>query len=618
MCGIAGIYNFERRAPVPDGHLEAMADAVQHRGPDGFGYRRQPGYGLAHRRLSIVDLEAGAQPMGDEAHGIWVTFNGEIYNFPDLKATLESKGYAFKTRCDTEVLIHGWKEWGEQLPTHLRGMFSFALLDEKRHVLFGARDRLGKKPFHYAKTKDRLLFASELKSILALDVNRDLNREALGQFLCLRYVPDPHTIFESISKLPPGHSITVTENGRLETRPYWKLSFGDPSPKSEAQLTEEILELFDEATRIRLMGDVPLGAFLSGGVDSFAVVESMSRASGNPVIACTMGFEDKRFDERQYARDAAKKTGAILNEELVTTKDLADLDWFANTYDEPFSDASAIPTYHVSRLARRHVTVALSGDGGDESFAGYRRYKFDVAENRLRRFVPRFFARTMGAIYPKADWLPRVLRAKRTFQNLGCSPEEAYARSVSANLPSEMLPLLRFDTSGLDPLAPIKNAWRASDGQDTLSRACAADFATYLPGDILVKVDRASMAVSLEVRAPLLDHLVVEAAARIPSTLKLKDGQMKGFLRRALEPRLGSEVMTRKKQGFSVPLPNWFRGELGDQLEVALQSEKLNHWIDTEGVRKALARHRSGRHNHSEVLWAMYALHRFLDRWTSA
>ncbi|HMS16538.1 MAG TPA: asparagine synthase (glutamine-hydrolyzing) [Planctomycetota bacterium] len=615
MCGISGIFNLDRQRLVSEEPLKAMANAMIHRGPDGHGYRTGPGYGLAHRRLSIVDLESGAQPMTDDRQELWVTFNGEIYNFLDLRAELEALGHRFHTRCDTEVLLHGYRAFGKDLPKRLRGMFAFAIVDERNHTLFAARDRLGKKPFHYALTTSGLSFASELKSILALGMNRRIDTTALTQFLCLRYVPDPLTIFQGIQKLPPGCSMFVDERGRVHIEHYWELTFGTPSEQTEEELAEQILAHLDEATRIRLMGDVPLGAFLSGGVDSFAVVESMSRSLKTPVVACTVGFDDPKFDERAYARQAAKAVGANLHEELLSLSDLEDLAWFENTFDEPFSDASALPTYHVSRLARKHVTVALSGDGGDESFAGYRRYKFDMAENRMRNFVPRFFARTMGAIYPKADWLPQVLRAKRTLQNLGLPPEEAYARSVSANLPDEILPLCRFDTRGLDPLSPIKLAWQQSDGPDPLSRACAADLKTNLAGDILVKVDRTSMAVSLEVRAPFLDHVLMEAAARIPSSLKLKDGQMKGFLRRALEPRLGAQVMQRKKQGFSVPLARWFREGLGDRLETELASEKLNAFLDGNLLRQRLREHRSSRHNHAEILWASFALCRFLDRW---
>jgi asparagine synthase (glutamine-hydrolysing) len=593
-----------------------MADAIVHRGPDGHGYRTGPGYGFAHRRLAIVDLVSGAQPMGDDAQEIWITFNGEIYNFKDLRSELEKLGYRFKTQSDTEVLLYGWREWGHKLPSRLRGMFAFAIVDERHHTLFAARDRLGKKPFHYLPSDKGLFFASELKAILAAGFSPPIDLNALTQYLCLRYVPDPLTIFDGILKLPPGCTLFADASGRLEVKRYWELSFGEASPKSEGELQEEILSILDDATRIRLMGDVPLGAFLSGGVDSFAVVESMSRSLRQPVVACTMGFDDRRFDERAFAREAAKSVGATLHEELLSTEDLEDLEWFDRTFDEPFSDASAIPTYHVSRLARRHVTVALSGDGGDESFAGYRRYKFDAAENRLRPFVPRFFARAMGAIYPKADWLPQMLRGKRTLQNLGCSPEEAYARSVSANLPDEIFPLCRFQTRDFDPLGPIKAAWLSSDGQDSISRACAADLKTNLAGDILVKVDRTSMAVSLEARAPFLDHVLVEAAARIPQSLKLRDGQMKGFLRRALEPRLGKGVMSRKKQGFSVPLQKWFQGALGDRLTTELKSEKLNHYLRTEAIHTALKHHRTGKQNHAELLWAAFALGRFLERWS--
>ena len=611
------MFRRERGAPVERVALARMADAIAHRGPDGDGFRVGAGYGLAHRRLAIVDLVSGAQPMTDASGRLWVTFNGEIYNHAELRAELEAGGAHFTTRSDTEVLLHGWRAWGEQLPTRLRGMFVFALVDEAQDLLFAARDRIGKKPFHYAETAEGLVFGSEIKALFAGEpgLGRRLDPQAVAQFLCLRYVAEPRSIFATIQKLPAAHSMLVRRGQAPKLSRYWTLSFADEDPRSEADLAEAALELLDEATRIRLMSDVPLGAFLSGGVDSFAVVDSMARASSTPVVACTVGFDDPRYDERAYARAAAAQTGATLHEAELRLADMEEQAWFAATFDEPFADSSAVPTYHVSRLARRHVTVALAGDGGDECFGGYRRYRFDLIENRVRRWLPAPVWRLLGALYPKADFLPRALRYKRTLQNLARDPATAYARSVSASLPEEVLPLLRHRDHDLDPLAPVIEAYRGSDGRDALTRATAADFATYLPNDILVKVDRASMASSLEVRAPFLDHRLVEFAARVPTAHKIRAGRTKAFLRAALRPRLGAAIETRPKQGFSVPLRAWMAASLGDELGGHLGGGPLGEWVDTAAVRGLLTSHRAGVRDHGELLWAMLVFGRFLARY---
>ena len=555
--------------------------------------------------------------MSDADGRYWITYNGEVYNFLELRAELEQRGHRFRTRCDTEVLLYGYREWGEELPKKLRGMFAFAIVDEREHTMFGARDRIGKKPLYYSEVDGDLLFASELKSIVAdRRVPRRIDPAALRRYLCLRYVPDPLTIYEGIHKLPPAHTISVRE-GRVRVRPYWTLSHAEPRARSVDDLAEQIRATIDESVRIRLMGDVPLGAFLSGGVDSFAIVDSMSRVSDGRVIACSVGFDEAEFDERPYAREAAEQCGAELFEESVGAGAMLQQQWFDDTFDEPFADSSAVPTYHVSGLARRHVTVALSGDGGDESFAGYRRYKYDRVENRVRSWAPAFLWSAFGAVYPKADFLPRWIRFKRTFQNLARSPSEAYARSVSAVLPEEADAILRADyrDAADDPLDPVRSAYDASDGPDALARAAAADFRTWLPGDILTKVDRASMAVSLEVRAPLLDHELVEMAASIPSAMKIAGGETKALLKHALRERLGERALTRPKQGFVVPARKWIAGPIGDALERELDDPLLSSIVDTEVVAGLLREHRSGVRDHVERLWSVSVLQRFLRRW---
>ncbi len=615
MCGIAGVLSSDRDGRVEQDLLQRMADSIVHRGPDGEGFRRGPGYGLAHRRLAIIDIAGGAQPMSDGGT-LWVTFGGEIYNHLELRRELEAAGYRFRTACDTEVLLHGYRAWGESLPERLRGMFAFVIVDEATGHGFAARDRLGKKPFYYAEVAGDLLFGSEPKALLADPrLSRELNPVAVEQFFALRYVPEPQTAFAGIKKLPAGSRLSWRD-GRLSIAPYWRLSFAEQRLGTVESLGEQVCEILDEAVKIRLMGEVPIGAFLSAGIDSYAIVESMSRVSTAETLTCAVGFDNPEFDERAGARLAAQAVGAKLFEEVVCVEDMLELNWFAETFDEPFSDVSAIPSYHVSRMARRHVTVALSGDGGDESFAGYRRYHFDQLENGWRSILPAMFWRCLGSIYPKADFLPRYLRFKRTLQNLALSPSEAYARSVSAVLPEELVPLLRR-SSAADPLEPIRQAYEESDAVDSLSRCMATDFKTWLPGDVLQKVDRASMAVSLEVRCPLLDHQLVEFAAGIPAAMKLANGQTKAFFRQALAGRLDAEALGRPKRGFTMPVGEWLRASLGDCMAEILDDEMLNEYLDGAHLRRLLDQHRAGLRDNASLLWGSLVLHGFLRRWAS-
>lgn len=615
MCGIAGLFAVARARPVDAAVASRMADRLRHRGPDGSGVRAGPGYALAHRRLSIVDIAGGAQPMAAADGRLWVTFNGEIYNHLELRAELAAAGAVFRSHSDTEVLLHGYRAWGTGLAARLRGMFAFVLVDEERHELYGARDRFGKKPFHWTLHDGLFAFASELKALHELGVPRRLRADAIAQFLALRYVPDPLTVFDGVHKLPPAHWCRLRD-GKLEQQRYWRPEF-TPELRPREQHREAVLARLDEAVHIRLMGEVPLAPFLSGGIDSYAIVDSMTRTTGRPVEACTIGFPDPAFDERPAARESAAACGARLREEVLDPARLLELDWYADTFDEPFSDSSAVPTYHVSRLARQHVTVALSGDGGDEAFGGYRRYLFDVREQRVRGWLPPRVWRALGACYPKLDWLPRWLRAKRTLQDLGEPPAVAYARSVSAHLPEEVFAVLRrehHDAAG-DPHAPVLAAHAAADAASPLHRAVAADLATWLPGDILVKADRASMAVALEVRSPFLDHLLFEQAMHIPAAWHLAGGRTKAFLREALRPRLLPAALRRRKQGFSVPLRAWCKGPVGDAVLGVLDDRLLTEWIEPEVVRGLVARHRAGVGDHAEMLWAVLVFARFLRRW---
>ncbi|MCR9247845.1 MAG: asparagine synthase (glutamine-hydrolyzing) [bacterium] len=617
MCGIAGVFAFDRARAVPAELARAMADRMTHRGPDGDGVRAGPGYALGHRRLSIVDIAGSPQPMALPDERLWVTFNGEIYNYQELRAELQNQGVVFRTNGDTEVLLHGYRAWGTGLASRLRGMFAFAIVDEAEHTLYAARDRLGKKPFYFTEHDGQFAFASELKALHALGIDRTLRADAVAQFFALRYVPDPLSIFQGVEKLPPAHWCLV-KDGAVQQRRYWQLEFATAPKPDRERLQGEVLAQLDEAVRVRLMGEVPLAPFLSGGIDSYAIVDSMTRLLGRDVTACTIGFSDPAFDERPEARESAAACGATLNEEELTAEDLLDLAWLEDTFDEPFSDSSAVPTYHVSRLARRHVTVALSGDGGDEGFGGYRRYLFDVRENRTRSKLPRGVWRALGSMYPKADWLPRALRAKRTLQNLASPPAEAYARSVSAHLPEEALAVLRPEhhAAAGNPHAPLLAAYEAhAHLSSPLQRAVQTDLVTWLAGDILVKVDRASMAVSLECRAPFLDHQLLEHAATIPSAWHLAGGRTKSFLRDTLGTRLLPAALERKKRGFSVPLRRWCRGPVGDAVEEVLGDSMLREWLASDTVRQLLERHRRGVGDHAEMLWAVLVFARFLRRW---
>jgi len=618
MCGIAGIFAFDRFQPVAEELAVAMRDSLAHRGPDGTGMHLAPGCALGHRRLAIIDLAGGDQPIYNEDRSLAVVFNGEIYNFQALAAELRSLGHRFATRSDTEVLVHGFEQWGERVVERLEGMFAFAIHDRANHRLFLARDRLGKKPLYYRLEAGRLLFGSELKAILAdRSVPRRVRLESLGEYLALRYVPQPHTLIEGVLKLPPAHWMMVDEGGRVRSERYWDLSFADPLDQGRRAWADTIAGELDRAVRARLISEVPLGAFLSGGIDSSAVVSSMTLAGAGPVKACSVGFADAEFDERPFAREAAQLFGADLEEAEVRPDPERDLETLVHHLDDPLADSSALPTWHVSRITRRRVTVALSGDGGDENFAGYRRYPFDVLENRVRGFLPRPLRRPVfslaGALYPKADSLPRNLRWKRTLENLGRDPAEAYFRSVSCAVPEDVEALLTPEVAlqGFDPFAALRRAYERADGPDSLSRVLYTDFHTWLPDDILAKVDRASMAVGLEVRCPLLDHRFVEMCARIPSSEKIRGGEGKAVFKDAIAERIPRGALTRPKQGFAIPAARWTRRELSGVLDRVQDGELARSYLRRERVSSLIAAHRAGRRDWSEILWSLL----FLDRW---
>jgi asparagine synthase (glutamine-hydrolysing) len=618
MCGFTGAYARDGGEAVSRDALVRMTGSLRHRGPDGEGYFLDRGVALGHRRLTIIDLATGDQPKARADGSVVLVFNGEIYNYRELRKELEGLGRAFRTQSDTEVILEAYATWGEECVTRLRGMFAFALWDRARRSILLARDRVGIKPLYYSWDGNRLLFGSEIKSILAEgSVARDIDPAALDEYLTYLYVPAPRSIFRAIRKLRPGHILVVSDRG-LEEREYWDLVF-EPKPwSSEEACAEELLETVRESVRVHLVSDVPLGAFLSGGIDSSAVVGLMAGLMNEPVKTASIGFEESGFDELPWARQVAERFRTDRYERVVRPRAAEIMDTLAWHYDEPFADSSMIPTYYVSQAARDRVTVALSGDGGDENFAGYRRYRFDVFENRVRSAVSpallRPLARMSSQIYPKADWLPRIFRAKTTLQNLSLSPERAYAHTMSWFTPDMKRHLygeaLRRELNGHDPFDALAPHFERSRGWDPLSRIQYVDIKSYLVDDILTKVDRASMAHSLEVRVPLLDHVVMEYAAGIPACWKLQGGEGKHIFKKALRPVLPDEVLYRPKMGFTIPLARWLRQDLRPMFEASVlrQNSFLSGMFDPAPIRRWWGEHQRGQRDHSNPLYALLVL----------
>ncbi len=629
MCGIAGVFH-PRGGNVDLDALLRMTRTLEHRGPDEEGYFVNAGatlagaplhtldgsgiVGFGHRRLSIIDLKSGQQPLCNEDRTIWITFNGEIYNFKQLKAELTERGHRFRTNSDTETIVHGYEEWGEDLPGKLRGMFVFAIWDEKRQQLFMARDRLGMKPLYYLHDKDRVLFGSEIKALLAAPgVDRAIDVEALSDYLALLYVPAPRSIFRSIKKLPQAHYAVVDRDG-MRIRPYWDLAFQPVDPASQAEQQERLLESLGDATEMRMMSEVPLGAFLSGGVDSSAVVALMARRSGKPVKTSCISFSEEKYDEARYAQQVAELFGTDHAVHKVTPEAIAVIEKLAWHYDEPFADSSSVPTYYVSKTAREAVTVALSGDGGDENFVGYRRYRHDAMENRFRGFLPRWIGRPLfgglGRIYPKGDWLPQRMRGKTFLSNIARDPADAYFHSMSAFKENQKRDLLQDGVleklGGHRTVELFRELYRRADAPDHLSRLQYLDIKTYLCDEILVKVDRASMAVSLEVRCPVIDHVFMEQVAKIPSGRKLKGGDNKHIFKQALRKLLPDDILYRQKMGFSVPITEWLRGDLRDYArDLVLDGEGTKGYFNRGYVEKLWSRHQSGVSNFGTELWIL-------------
>lgn len=625
MCGIAGLFDTNGKRPFEESLISSMTRALAHRGPDGEGFFREPGIALGHRRLSIIDLDGGAQPMSLGDGSVTVTYNGEIYNFKELRASLEAQGHRFLTASDTEAILHGWRAWGPHVVERLRGMFAFALWDANNQTLFLARDHLGKKPLYYTLLHDgALAFASEIKALLHHpQVERGLDVFALDEFFAYGYVPDPRTIYARIQKLPPAHTLTIKRGGEIKTARYWNLLEQSERLRQDSVSDAELIDRLRESVRLRLVSDVPVGAFLSGGVDSSAIVTQMAQLSSSPVSTFSIGFGSREFDETSYAAAVAKRYGTRHHVRKADPDCLALLPKLPQIYDEPFGDVSAVPTFYVCVETSRLVKVCLSGDGGDEALAGYRRYYFHNAEEQLRSLIPGTIRRPLfglaANLYPKLDWGPRALRAKTTLRELSLESAEAYFNIVSALPDKARRP---FYSEGLiqqladyDAMEIIRPHFAAASALDPVQRAQYTDIMTYLPSDILVKVDRASMANSLEVRSPLLDHQFIAWALSLPGHVKLRGREGKALLKRAMEPLLPRDLLYRPKRGFTVPLARWLRGPLHQSVRDLAHSTALKSsgMFSSDSVARLTQGHLSGLQDNSKAIWLLLVFEAFLN-----
>jgi len=631
MCGIAGWFDMKGHRAPDRALLKAMSDAIAHRGPDGDGHHFEPGLGFGHRRLAVIDLVSGAQPMSSPDKAICLIFNGEIFNFQELRRELEQRGHVFVTHSDTEVVLQAWREWGETCVGHLTGQFAFALWDQRRETLFLARDRLGEKPLYYSLLADQtLIFASELKALrIHPDLDRTIDPCAIEEFFALGYIAEPRTIYSHVHQLPAGTTLTIRRGEPAKMRTYW-----DPAPSaiddSELNnLDDALLDRLGRIVKSQLVADVPVGAFLSGGVDSSGTMALMARAAKDPITAFTIGFNDPAFDETAYAAAVAKQYNSHHVIARMQGDELDLVESLPAIFDEPFGDSSALPSYRLMQLARKSVTVALSGDGGDELFAGYRRYGFHAREENIRRWLPAAIRRPLfGAladIYPQLDNAPRFLRARHTFRELSSDSITGYFWNLSVvgddTRKALFSPGLSRALSGYHAVDVVSRHAAKAPTDDPVTRAQYVDLKSWLPSDILVKVDRTAMANSLEVRVPMLDHSFVNWALGLPSAVNRRGGDGKILLKRAFARLVPPNVLHRPKQGFSVPLARWFRGVMGEHLDQKLASKNglaSSLYLNPETIRRLSADHRSGRVDNSRALWLIWMFEEFMEAENSA
>lgn len=608
MCGIVGYAGWERAAITAAADLASMCTAIRHRGPDEEGHYISSGVALGMRRLSVIDLAGGSQPISNEDGTVHVVFNGEIYNHRALRSRLAAR-HSLPSGTDTEVLVHLYEERAQDLVFDLRGMFAFAIWDDKSARLTLARDRLGIKPLYYWPTHDGVAFASELGAFRALEeFPQEIDASAVQEYLAFGYVPDPACIFRGVRKLPPGHLLIWDRDSGLNVRQYWSPVRPELAIRDEREAIAELQRLLSDAVDCHLEADVPLGAFLSGGIDSSTVVAQMRRLTQAPVRTFSIGFEEAEFDETPHAASVAKALGTLHTELIVRPEADRLIDDVVRVFDEPFADSSALPTMIVSELAREHVTVSLSGDGGDELFGGYRRYALqEMARDKPPAFV-RFLARTVGGSLPHSAYgRNRLLNVARTRRG-------RYAATVAQALAIAEGGVVESVPEEMD-LDHILDRWFAlTADRDFVSQMTLVDLSSYLPGDILTKVDRASMAFSLEARVPLLDHPLVEFAVSLPGALKRRNGTGKWILREAVKGLIPESVLDQPKRGFALPLRSWFRGEIGYRLDLLIRADRpVYRYVDRSSVIRLVREHRGRRRDHSQMLWRVLVLDLWLE-----
>ncbi|WP_367155990.1 XrtA/PEP-CTERM system amidotransferase [Methylomonas sp. HYX-M1] len=626
MCGIVGIFDIQGNCEIDRDLLSRMNESQFHRGPDEGGLHTEPGLGFGHRRLSIIDLSSGQQPMHSPDGNVVLTYNGEVYNFLELRTELEALGFVFRTHCDTEVILYAWQAWGEACVERLRGMFAFAIWDRAKQTLFLARDRLGVKPLFYSLLANgQFIFGSELKALGQHPLlPREIDHSAIEDYFGFGYIPDPKTIYRGVMKLEPGYCLTIRHGQTAwQPRQYWDVRFEAGPSRGVEETGRELIERLREAVKIRMVADVPLGAFLSGGVDSSAVVAMMAGLSADPVNTCSISFGDPKFNESEFAAQVATRYHTAHRVEQVDPDDFSLIDRLSDLYDEPYADSSALPTYRVCELAKKQVTVVLSGDGGDENLAGYRRHRWHTYEDRMRALLPDavrvpIFS-SLGRIYPKLDWAPKVLRAKSTLESIGRDSMAGYFHSVSVMSNDMRAKLfsarLKSELQGYQAIEVFRR-YRQSAPEHPLSMVQYLDLKTYLAGDILTKVDRASMAHALEVRVPILDYQLVEWMATIPPELKLNGREGKYVFKKALESYLPNDILYRPKMGFSVPLAGWFRGPLKQRVQDALLGDTLRQtgWFDPSFLQHIVSQHQAGLRDYSSPIWSLLMFEAFLRK----
>lgn len=621
MCGICGVFIQDKSFKISQNVLKQMTNTMKHRGPDDEGFFVSDFVGLGHRRLSIIDVKRGHQPIYNEDKSKVIIFNGEIYNYLEIKEYLEKKHHKFVTDSDTEVILHLYEELGTGCVEKLRGMFAFAIYDIRENSIFLARDRLGLKPLYYLYDENKVVFGSEIKAILAFkNINKEIDYEALSDYLTFLYIPAPKSIFKHIRKLPAGHWIFIKDH-HMTIQRYWDIDFSEILELSENEWIEGLYDKVQESVRIRLMSEVPLGSFLSGGIDSSVIVAMMSDLMGEPVITNSIGFSIDSFNELAYAKEVSDLFSTDHHEYTVEPDCIEILEKLAWHFDEPFADSSALPTYYVSKMAKENVTVALSGDGGDENFAGYRRYYFDVLENSIRKFFPatlrKYSFGLLGKIYPKADWLPQIFRAKTLFNNISLESPEAYFSSITHFNNDMDFTLLSGEIKNLlgnySSYNLFQSHYQKAKTDDLLTKIQYTDIKTYLVDDILTKVDRTSMAHSLEVRVPLIDHELMEYIAKMPSKLKLRGKQGKFILKKMARSVLPEQIITRKKMGFSIPIDNWFRTDLRTLFEdeVLLKNANISQYLNLNEIRKKWNQHQLKLRNFGVQFWTIL----MLEKW---